>query len=1318
MKGRYKTYYPDILKPVSGDNPNKFLNKTKHYLSPEFVAHLRNRKSASPPDATVSDIYSLGLISLEVCTQAAEESFLNKDYTVNKELIQAKINEIHKSYSIGFLEIVIRMLTIDPTKRIPLDELIEASTQLLNKTGLPPLNLQRINEQTAMRVPPADSIEAGRSLEGASSKDTSQHLDSQQASSAADGRLQRSSQGSKNGSTALMSIEERKVSNAPSEDPQDSGISKAAFTRQPSSTSNFKRSPSGTNLVNTDIMMRVVQESEEIQRVKRDSRDVSPTFAGLPPRKPEPDALTDRSQDFFRQRNPSRTRGGRERSHSPLLKSYGSRGRMQEIQTPIQNPQPQTRQDSYAALQNKTHAEQTNPSVAVNLNLMFSQAEGSMPQYLASQAGSDRQPVPVAAPIQTQPIVFKKDPEPIRYISPTPTRLHQDPHMTSYNFSQQNTSEVQTLVVNQSSLQQQTSSFKPIIIQSNPRPPSIGVAITSHHNFQPTYINPFQPAVYSSSQQLFPSAASQQYQPIQLQPSQITQPANISSYSQLPVLNGYQPFDAFNPNNEISRAERNLAAQREASPSPISGRIVKVTRYSVDKNGERKLLEEEVANFSQTASNLQSYSRASESSLTGLSDPFKSDRHLEARSNRSSSREIVTSTVMKPFEHPHQHANQTKPPLPTANKSSRDLPPLPRSPVPGPQAQKQPVPEQPKPVSLQNIESPRLIEKVYQRDEQGNTVELKTYLEKDGTRRTEKRIAIDSKGQLYGKFKETGVNLNDVIIADPNLLQKVIEEQVQLLADKKEKLKEAIEARDKAEFKKRELDRIREPNIQPISETPMMKQPQADSEEKVKKIDLKKLEESSLKSAAKPDQNRDRSPDVSLPGWQRIDSNYKLDFDPNSKLEESARPSVADLQQEKENIPVESIKPNSLYYTESPMKPSTQKNQSPAKQPAPVVASPVKPMQPMPSHPQSKSQSKSQAEIIAGIKGKKIKVRYKEHNGKTYPIGISGNELKPEEKEWLLRKVLEKEGLTLEEIEAMEGRKLFDSSNLPDLTHPGDDPEDPDDDYQLALKQNIKASNLVKDIQNQIIKEQDEELVSQSSAYPSQRRIHGLEEQQASHGIVKFDLMSRPHESNNTRNEEMWFRTREQQVLEDTDGFKNIEMSKSSKKRAPQMTHSEQNGVFRVQVDKSDPDLNYESNDEALAGIAPRFNYDTETGYNPGFRQSFGSDKNAARGFGQDNNPSNFDPSDIDALLKHNENLLSKIKMDMKNIGESFVSASEVSGVRASRNQQSGLHQPINGGFGPSRQSDFDSKDFVDRSPIGLNEFESFKTKNNEVAAA
>ena len=67
--------------------------------------------------------------------------------------------------------------------------------------------------------------------------------------------------------------------------------------------------------------------------------------------------------------------------------------------------------------------------------------------------------------------------------------------------------------------------------------------------------------------------------------------------------------------------------------------------------------------------------------------------------------------------------------------------------------------------------------------------------------------------------------------------------------------------------------------------------------------------------------------------------------------------------------------------------------------------------------------------LTNGVKGKMVKVRYKEFNGRAYPVGITGQDLTREQKEWLMLKVLEKEGLSLQEIEELEGGPIFDNDN-------------------------------------------------------------------------------------------------------------------------------------------------------------------------------------------------------------------------------------------------------------------------------------------------
>ena len=76
------------------------------------------RKEGQLGQSECSDVYSLGLVLLEACTLAFEANYYCKDFSVDKQVIQAKLSEMNEHYSNGFMEIVIRMLTIDPANRI------------------------------------------------------------------------------------------------------------------------------------------------------------------------------------------------------------------------------------------------------------------------------------------------------------------------------------------------------------------------------------------------------------------------------------------------------------------------------------------------------------------------------------------------------------------------------------------------------------------------------------------------------------------------------------------------------------------------------------------------------------------------------------------------------------------------------------------------------------------------------------------------------------------------------------------------------------------------------------------------------------------------------------------------------------------------------------------------------------------------------------------------------------------------------------------------------------------------------------------------
>ena len=76
-----------------------------------------------------------------------------------------------------------------------------------------------------------------------------------------------------------------------------------------------------------------------------------------------------------------------------------------------------------------------------------------------------------------------------------------------------------------------------------------------------------------------------------------------------------------------------------------------------------------------------------------------------------------------------------------------------------------------------------------------------------------------------------------------------------------------------------------------------------------------------------------------------------------------------------------------------------------------------------------------------------------------------------------MHKVLEKEGLTLQEIEELEGGPIFENENGSDYRLTVENNNDRDD-YQQQFKENTKDRNLIKDIQNQVIKEQEDEMLS------------------------------------------------------------------------------------------------------------------------------------------------------------------------------------------------------------------------------------------------
>jgi serine/threonine protein kinase len=110
----FKVNHPDIL-PSSPDNFEKYRTGAKHFLSPEGIQAFGNR---SMVNGHISDLYSLGLVLLEACTLKQESNYYMQDGSVNKPLIQTKVLEANKLYQSSFVELIIRMLSIDVNKRI------------------------------------------------------------------------------------------------------------------------------------------------------------------------------------------------------------------------------------------------------------------------------------------------------------------------------------------------------------------------------------------------------------------------------------------------------------------------------------------------------------------------------------------------------------------------------------------------------------------------------------------------------------------------------------------------------------------------------------------------------------------------------------------------------------------------------------------------------------------------------------------------------------------------------------------------------------------------------------------------------------------------------------------------------------------------------------------------------------------------------------------------------------------------------------------------------------------------------------------------
>lgn len=476
-ESRYKTYHPDVLKPSTGDNLTKFLNKQKHYSAPEVLKpYIKNSGQPKPKGqqgqgSILADIYSMGLLLLELCSLKPEKDFYKEDSMVNKDLIQSKLTEMSSNYSNEFMEMVIRMLTIDPNNRITAEELIELTslkTYPADSNVITPR--QHFNEQSQIRTDnPGVAISSGISAHNIQFKQPISSGDDSWGSSA---------------------IRRQNI-------PNNEG-----FHQQPG----LQRTASGRNLFDPEILSRVNPQRAG-SRIQERAREVSPA----PPLPPQvPGNQTQRARLEGSGISTSRIRRG-DPSKSPLRKVYGSN---LESDGQVTDKPAQTQ-----SMHNINTSKGGNPrdpaldSVSVNLNSMFNHHQ------------SERQ---------------------------VPHQVHQFGHQmptNGFNSQQQGFS---------SNYSQGMSPLKlnyPLSSNQN------GFVTTNLHVHPPVVDH--QPTFQNYQQVIHPIQHPVRQEVVRREVSPIPTP----------------------------RRDQGPIIITGTNVSPISGRYAKVTRYSVDKNGQRSLIE-------------------------------------------------------------------------------------------------------------------------------------------------------------------------------------------------------------------------------------------------------------------------------------------------------------------------------------------------------------------------------------------------------------------------------------------------------------------------------------------------------------------------------------------------------------------------------------------------------------------------------------------------------------------------------------------------------------------------------------------------------
>lgn len=1343
-EGKYKTYIPDILKPASGDNLARHINRRKSYVAPEL---LRNPLGGDIPpklseiDAYLADVYSLGLALLEACTLRIEQSFLARDKTVNRELIQNKLADMSGSYSAGFMEMLIRMISIDPKNRVTPEQLVDLTT--METATLPPLPPQFAKFQFK-QIP-----EEGRTEGDVERKGIATGISHVKPPSVGLG-----GSGIRNGSAQRPFESANRLNRGPSHSRREMSPLPTNLPARPGIENSIPRnqgSQSRQRIAGSPLMRSYgAREESQTKIIRADSSQNLPVSVNLA------QTFNQISQPTLQQTSSLTSSQVHSGHHSfisqtqpPLQQlqiSFSPQVPMQEMpphpvqifhtvpitegvsQPPLQPIQVQAAPVFVPAPMPMTviPSMPTQPPVVTQVIERKPSVTHTIERPPVPNVFIPARPVPTFIPdlskgipirepspapvgprvvktsvrqsqehILTERSEISREPQrPVNVVHrvsgvsqlppalPTPKlststirpedtgaypRSDSIPRLIYNGIPEHRRSSVSNSTILSSSIHQiapqpaSQSALPPLPTQIIRRPPSVTrietqspivqshspAVITTSIPPQPTIVHQAQPISIRSSSPV-PSRIIRQYTPQPQSQQHIVQPApQISSFEQSgqksQQLNhsfGQQLSSPNYPPQQTQTFEPPAVQPSIQKPQQLPEHLsqhnlihhtkteqVVTFQPTIVSQQPYQPQHQNVQSHYQPSSNVQHYSQTQQT----YQPIFQQHNFVESSKAQPATQEPQTYTQLSesqprfyqekaqpaqepPFrEQPSQPAQfqpahdppshqwhqpaQVHQPAPIQPAAPQQPQPAPTQPAPQPQhQQQQPTPTLTTPTSP----FPRLIGRTYSKDSQGFTIQHLTWLDMNGIRRVEKRTALDPSGNLFGKFKETGVDLNDVLHPDPLEIKRVMDEHVAKIIEER---------------------RASEPNVSVVSHSEVR------IEQEVPVVEHKNN---------KPIEDHDH---------RKVE---RRDLSPEQNRQDLEEEEVQEEQQTPQNEAVNQISVEPL---ETRVQDDQQAQATPTKTPPRSAAKTNVPAPP--------------TSLLHSAKGKTMKVRYQVHNGRNYPVGVTGDNLTEEEKHWLLMRVLDKEGLTFEDIASLSvapseevSDKYPSEPSRPSVVAPEELPSSP-------VKQS-KPANLIKDIQNQVIREQDEENVTQSSHNPSQRLVEHIDPSQ-----------------------EMFFRTREEKVLEEIPAFRNIDLSKSVNKQA---------AVIKA---------NYESNDSSAAPAHTKFDYAGNKGYSA-YDSNYDSENIQPNPSPNKADPL-YDASDIDALLKHNENLLSKIKMDMKNIGENFASGQE--SARAANKAFQGL----NSHTGKSRFADYDSKDGVDRSPIGLQEFESFKTKNNDV---